>query len=136
VVLFLVSCLTFAYIISDLPLLSNSSISSHCLSHHSALAFSVSLLSSLFNCLYLAFPTSVCLLLHFLLSLIFCNMASVTHGFLVRLPFLKPTCFSHYVKYLLSAHSIFLLRFAVAWSHARLYTSGKSVLIHLQFSHI
>src|SRR5579864_3224471 len=79
VLLFLVSCLTFAYTISDLPLLSNSSISSHSqISHHSALAFSGSLLNSLFSCLYLAFPSSVCLLLHFLLSLIFCNMASVT----------------------------------------------------------
>src|SRR5580692_7355319 len=89
---FLVNCLTFAYTKSDLPLLSSSSISSHSLSHHSDLALSVSLLSSLFSCLYLACPSAVCLLFSFLLSLIFCSMASVTHGFFVPFFFLYPTC--------------------------------------------
>src|SRR4029077_16348240 len=76
-----VNFLTFTYTTSDLPLLSNSSISSHSLSHHSALAFSVSLLSSLFSCLYLTCPSSVRLLFHFLLFPIYCNISSVTHGF-------------------------------------------------------
>src|SRR4029077_247600 len=85
---------------SDLPLLSNSSISSHSLSHNSALAFSVSLLSSLFSCLYFTCPSSVRLLFHFLLSPIFCNISSVTHGFFASFPFLKPTYFLAFVNIL------------------------------------
>src|SRR4029077_5724986 len=83
---------------SDLPLLSNSSISSHSLSHHSALAFSVSLLTSLFSCLYLTCLSSVRLLFHFLLSPIFCSISSVPHGFFASFPFLKPTYFLAFVN--------------------------------------
>src|SRR5580692_4321295 len=90
--LFLVNSLTFAYTKSDLPLLSSSSISSHSLSHYSDLALSVSLLSSLFSCLYLACPSAICLLFSFLLSLIFCSMAPVTHGFFAAFLVLYPTC--------------------------------------------
>src|SRR5580692_3544021 len=90
--LFLVNCLAFAYTKSVIPLLPSSSISSHSLSHHSDLALSVSLLSSLFSCLYLACPSAVCLLFSFLLSLIFCSMASVTHGFFAPFFALYPTC--------------------------------------------
>src|SRR5207245_8695597 len=67
------SFLTFAYTKSDLPLASSSSSSLHSLSHHSSLAFWVSLLSSLFSCLYFFFPYTVFLLFHFLLSSIFCR---------------------------------------------------------------
>src|SRR6266446_7650795 len=86
--LFPVNFLTLAYTRSVLPLLSSSSSSLHCSSHHIALALSFSLRSSLFSCLYFLFPYSVFLLFHFLLSFIFSNIPLVIHGFLARLPFL------------------------------------------------
>src|SRR5207245_5458684 len=53
------SFLTFAYTKSDRLLASSSSSSLHSPSHHFSLAFCVSLLSSLFNCLYFFFPCTV-----------------------------------------------------------------------------
>src|SRR5207245_10851168 len=69
------SFLTFEYTKSDLPLASSSSSSLHSLSHHFSLAFWVSLLSSLFSCLYFFFPCTVFLLFHFLLSSIFSSIS-------------------------------------------------------------
>src|SRR5580698_5569157 len=87
----LVNCFTF-----DTPNLTSLSYlappSLHILSPTTDLALSVSLLSSLFSCLYLACPSAVCLLFSFHLSLIFCSMASVTHGFFAPFLVLHPTC--------------------------------------------
>ena len=76
------SSLTFAYSRSDLPFLSSSSSSQHCLSHHSAHALSVSLHSSLFTFPYTALPSSVFMFFHFHLSSILSTVCSVTQGFL------------------------------------------------------
>src|SRR5207245_5934482 len=81
-----------AYTKSDLPLASSSSSSLHSLSHHFSLAFWVSLLSSLFSCLYFFFPYTVFLLFHFLLYSIFSSIFCVIHGFFASLPFLIPIC--------------------------------------------
>src|SRR3989454_8912025 len=67
--------LTFAYTKSDRPLASSSSSSLHSLSHHFSLGFWVSLLSSLFSCLYFFFSCNVFLLFHFLLSSIFSSIS-------------------------------------------------------------
>src|SRR6266576_3570037 len=85
-----VACFTLLYIKSVLPFFSNSSISSHSSSNHFSLAFSVSLLSSLFSFRNLFFPSSSVLLLNFLLSSIFSSISLVTQGFFAILPSSKP----------------------------------------------
>src|SRR5207244_3505729 len=80
------SFLTFAYTKSDRPLASSSSSSLHSLSHHFSLAFWVSLLSSLFYCLYFFFLCTVFLLFLFFISCI------LYHRFLKPLPSLLYGC--------------------------------------------
>src|SRR6476619_5387171 len=81
VVFCLVNCPTFAYTKSGRALRSNSSNSLHSFSHHLSLAWSVSLLSSLFRRRYVLLPSSVFLFFHFLLCCIFSILAVVIHGF-------------------------------------------------------